>query len=56
MFYLILKPNARIPSYDTFVARRIGGPGLASNHFYQVYLNKKMRFEILFRFKLLNLR
>jgi hypothetical protein len=36
MFYLILKPRARVPSRDTFVARRIAGPGLASSYFYQV--------------------
>ena len=32
----LLKRLARVPSTDTFVARRIGGPGLASNFFYQV--------------------
>ena len=36
MFYLVLKPRARIPSRDTFFARRFAGPGLASNYFYQI--------------------
>jgi hypothetical protein len=38
MFYLVLNPRARVPSHDTFVARRYAGPGLASNHFYQVII------------------
>ena len=37
MFCLVLRPRARVPSHDTFVARRFAGPGLASNHFYQVF-------------------
>ena len=36
MYQVVLKRLARVPSTDTFVARRIGGPGLASNFFYQV--------------------
>ena len=36
MYQSVLKRLARVPSTDTFVARRIGGPGLASNFFYQV--------------------
>jgi hypothetical protein len=39
MFYTILKPKARVPSRDTFVAKRIAGPGLASNYFYQVKID-----------------
>jgi hypothetical protein len=35
-YYLILKHQAKVPSRDTFVARRIAGPGLASNHFFQI--------------------
>lgn len=35
MFYVILKHQAKIPSGDTFVARRTAGPGLSSNYFYQ---------------------
>jgi hypothetical protein len=35
MFYLIIKPQARVPSSNTFVALRRSGPGLASNYFYQ---------------------
>lgn len=36
IFYIVLKHQARIPSSDTFVARRTAGPGLASNYFYQI--------------------
>ena len=36
MFYAILKPMAKVPANDTFIARRTAGPGLASNHFYQI--------------------
>jgi hypothetical protein len=36
MYHVIIKHQAKVPSHDTFVARRIEGPGLASNHFYQV--------------------
>lgn len=35
-YHLILKSRARIPSNNSFVARRTAGPGLASNHFYQI--------------------
>lgn len=35
MFYSIIKPQARVPSSNTFVAVRRSGPGLASNYFYQ---------------------
>ena len=35
-FQLIIKKRARVPAGDSFVARRIAGPGLASNYFYQV--------------------
>lgn len=35
-YYFLLKRSARVPSYDTFIARRISGPGLASNHFFQI--------------------
>ena len=36
MFNLILKRFARIPDRDSFLARRIAGPGLASKYFYQI--------------------
>jgi hypothetical protein len=36
MYFVILKKLARIPSEDTFVARRTAGPGLASKYFYQM--------------------
>ncbi|XP_064624711.1 uncharacterized protein LOC135486100 isoform X2 [Lineus longissimus] len=36
MFHAVIKRLARIPSSDSFVARRVEGPGLASNFFYQI--------------------
>ena len=36
MFHAVIKKRARVPASDSFVARRIAGPGLASNYFYQV--------------------
>ncbi len=38
MYHCLIKRNARSPSGDTFLARRIAGSGLASSHFYQVWL------------------
>jgi hypothetical protein len=35
MFYAVIKRQAKIPSSDTFLARRVAGPGLSSNYFYQ---------------------
>jgi hypothetical protein len=37
MYYIVIKPRSRIPINDSFVAKRIAGPGLASNYFYQVF-------------------
>ncbi|CAF4418918.1 unnamed protein product [Rotaria sp. Silwood2] len=36
VFKLIIKRLARIPAHDSFLARRIAGPGLAAQYFYQV--------------------
>jgi hypothetical protein len=36
LYHTIVKAFARIPTNDTFLARRISGPGLASEYFYQV--------------------
>lgn len=36
MFHAIIKKRGRVPSRDGFTVRRIAGPGLASNYFYQV--------------------
>ena len=36
IFHAVVKSHGRVPSRDGFVARRIAGPGLASNFFYQV--------------------
>ena len=38
MYQAVIKSRARVPSHDSFVARRIAGPGLASNYFLQVRL------------------
>ncbi len=35
-YQLIVKRFARIPAHDSFLARRIAGPGLAAAYFYQV--------------------
>lgn len=36
MYHLIVRRLARVPAHDTFLARRIAGPGLAAEYFYQV--------------------
>ncbi|CAL1542802.1 unnamed protein product [Lymnaea stagnalis] len=36
MFHVIIKTRGRVPAGDGFVARRIAGPGLASNYFFQI--------------------
>uniref|UniRef100_A0A2C9LAC5 Uncharacterized protein n=1 Tax=Biomphalaria glabrata TaxID=6526 RepID=A0A2C9LAC5_BIOGL len=36
MFHVIIKTRGRVPGSDGFVARRIAGPGLASNYFFQI--------------------
>ena len=36
MYQLVISKQARIPIKDSFIARRIAGPGLASEYFYQV--------------------
>ena len=36
MFYMVIKSRGRVPSKDSFVARRTAGPGLASQYFFQV--------------------
>ncbi|KAL5018539.1 hypothetical protein ScPMuIL_004261 [Solemya velum] len=37
MFHTIIKNRGRVPIQDGFVARRVAGPGLAANYFYQIY-------------------
>ena len=44
MYYLILKRNARIPSRDTFFARRIEGNKIKYANFYFIHLNKILFF------------
>ena len=36
LFHLVIKKRARIPASNTFIAKRIAGPGMASDYFYQV--------------------
>ncbi|PSN34108.1 hypothetical protein C0J52_14201 [Blattella germanica] len=35
-FHLLIKKRGRVPASDSFVVKRIAGPGLASNYFYQI--------------------
>lgn len=43
IFYTILKNRAKIPSSDTFIARRVEGPGIALDYFVQVFLKRNIR-------------
>ncbi|XP_048507153.1 uncharacterized protein LOC105689462 isoform X2 [Athalia rosae] len=36
MFHLVIKKRGRIPACDSFVVKRISGPGLASHYYYQI--------------------
>ncbi|XP_045212309.2 uncharacterized protein LOC123563530 [Mercenaria mercenaria] len=36
MYGIVIKSRARVPASDGFVARRVAGPGLASNYFLQI--------------------
>ncbi|XP_033755704.1 uncharacterized protein LOC117338457 [Pecten maximus] len=36
MYFTVVKSRGRVPSKDSFMARRIAGPGLASNYFFQI--------------------
>ena len=36
MFYTVIKSRGRVPVNDGFVARRVAGPGLAADYFFQV--------------------
>ena len=42
MFHAVIKKRGRVPAQDGFIARRIAGPGLASNYFYQVRRQKTL--------------
>lgn len=35
IFHLVIKKRGRIPASDSFVVRRVAGPGLASKYYYQ---------------------
>ena len=45
MFHAVIKKRGRVPAQDGFIARRIAGPGLASNYFYQVRQQKHCNFR-----------
>ncbi len=60
MFAIVLKRAARVPAAESFLARRVAGPGLASNYFYQirpeqalVALETRMELEELETYKVL---
>lgn len=36
IFQLVIKIHGRVPLTDTFLARRIAGPGMASDYYYQI--------------------
>ncbi|XP_022314520.2 uncharacterized protein LOC111119021 isoform X2 [Crassostrea virginica] len=36
MYFLVIRSRGRVPVSDGFVARRIAGPGLAANYFFQI--------------------
>lgn len=36
LFHAIIKKRGRVPASDSFVVRRIAGPGLASDYFFQI--------------------
>ena len=36
MFYLLIKPKGRLPSGNSWVVKRIMGPGLAPDFFFEV--------------------
>ncbi|KAL0279520.1 UNVERIFIED_CONTAM: hypothetical protein PYX00_001058 [Menopon gallinae] len=36
VFHLIIKKRGRIPASDSFVVKRISGPGLANDYYYQI--------------------
>lgn len=36
MFHLIIKKRGRIPASDSFVVKRIAGPGLTNDYYYQI--------------------
>jgi hypothetical protein len=38
-FHLLIKKRGRVPASDSLVVKRIAGPGLASNYFYQASLH-----------------
>lgn len=44
MFHLVIKNRGRIPASDSFVVKRIAGPGLASDYYYQVSILLYMDF------------
>lgn len=39
MYYLVISPRARIPAADSFVAKRIAGPGLTEHYYYSIQVS-----------------
>jgi hypothetical protein len=46
MFHLVIKNRGRIPASDSFVVKRIAGPGLASDYYYQVFASHLYKEEL----------
>eukprot|EP01012_Entosiphon_sulcatum_P009931 TRINITY_DN15721_c0_g1_i1.p1 TRINITY_DN15721_c0_g1~~TRINITY_DN15721_c0_g1_i1.p1 ORF type:complete len:1018 (+),score=174.45 TRINITY_DN15721_c0_g1_i1:426-3479(+) len=39
-FHMVLRPRARVPASDSFLARRIAGPGVSSTYYYQITVDQ----------------
>ena len=45
-FHLVIRLRGRVPEADSFLARRVSGPGLATNYFYRIDPNQALvKFE-----------
>ena len=46
IYVVVIKPRGRVPITNSFVARRISGPGLATNYYYQIHPSQALiKFE-----------
>lgn len=36
VFYLLIQKRGRVPACDSFIVKRVAGPGLASNYYFQI--------------------
>ena len=52
MFHTVIKSRGRIPANDGFIARRVAGPGLASNYFFQVGIISSVVIKQVYSFRL----